>query len=152
MKSQSNAILCTVCAIAIAAIVMPACASEPGNLMKVTSSMHMQMAGAPAMAPMQHTQTVCSAVKHPDPRDVMRNGGQCRVSDYKMIGNTVSYHVTCGAPTHMSGDGKFTLLANSGIHGVMRMSGNAGGQSMQMDMTVDGTRVGSCDYTPRPAH
>lgn len=144
--------LSTTVALALALATLPAFASEPGNLMKVTSSMHMQVAGAPAMSPMHTTQTVCTAVKHPDPRDVMRNGGQCRVTNYKMIGNTASYHVECGGPVQMSGDGKFTLLANSGIHGVMHMSGNAGGQSMQMDMTVDGSRLGSCDYTPHPAH
>lgn len=138
-------------AIAAALCALPAFASEPGNLMKVASSVRMQMAGMPAMAPMHSTQTVCSAARHPDPRDTMRNGAQCTVSDYKLVGNTVSYHVACGAPAPMRGDGTFTLLANSGIHGVMHMSGDAGGHSMQMDMTVDGTRVGSCDYTPPPA-
>jgi hypothetical protein len=138
--------------VAFALFSLPALASEPGNMMKITSSMHMQMAGMPAMAPMHYTQTVCTAAKHPDPRDTMRNGAQCRVTDYKKIGNTISYDVTCGPPMQMTGDGKFTLLPNAGTHGVMHMSGNAGGQSMQMDMTVDGTRVGSCDYTPRPAH
>lgn len=152
MNPQSKAILGTLCAIAITTIALPAFASEPGNLMKVTSSVHMQMAGAPAMAPMQHTQTVCSAVKHPDPRDIMRNGGQCQVSDYKLIGNTVSYHVECGAPMHMRGDGKFTLLGNDGIHGTVHMTADFNGQHMQSDMTIDGTRLGSCDYTPPAAH
>jgi hypothetical protein len=123
-------------------------ASQPGNLMNMTTSMHMQMPGMSAMPPMTHTQKVCVSAQRPDPRDVMRNGGQCHVSQYKLVGNTVSYHVECGAPMQMSGDGTFTMRSDHGIHGSMHVTGNAGGQHTQMDMTIDGTRVGSCDYTP----
>lgn len=151
MKPHSRAVLCLLGATVVAAAALAASASEPGNLMKVTSSVHMQMAGGPAMAPMQHTQTVCTAATHPDPRDMMRNGSECRVSSYKLIGNTVSYHVECSGEARMSGSGSFTM-STAGFHGVMHMTGGAGGTPMQMDMTVDGTRVGSCDYTPRPAH
>jgi hypothetical protein len=138
--------------LAFALCALPAFASEPGNLMSMTTNMHMQMPGMPAMPPMSHTQKVCVAAKRPDPRDVMRNGGQCRVTHYNVAGNTISYDVTCDAPMAISGSGKFTLLANSGIHGVIHMPGNPNGQKMQMDLTIDGTRVGSCDYTPRPSN
>lgn len=139
-------------AVALALCAPLAIASEPGNLMHTTSTMHMQMPGVPAMPPRTHTQTVCVAARHPDPRDMMHNGGQCHISNYKMVGNTVSYHVECGAPMHMNGDGKFTLLANDGIHGSVHMTANIDGQHMQSDMTIDATKVGSCDYTPPSSH
>lgn len=141
----------TCLAVALALCALPALASEPGNLMNMTTRMHMQMPGMSAMPPMSHTQKVCVSAKRPDPRDSMRNGGQCHVSNYKLVGNSVSYHVECSAPMQMSGDGKFAMLANHGLHGTIHMRGNAGGQAMQMDMTIDGTRVGSCDYTPPAA-
>lgn len=133
---------------AVALCTLPALASQPGKLMHTTATMHVQMPGMPAMPPQTHTQTVCVADRHPDPRDMMRNGSQCKVSNYKLVGNTASYHVQCGAPMHMSGDGTFTLLADDGIHGVIHMTADFNGQQMKSDMTIDGKRVGSCDYTP----
>lgn len=129
-----------------------AIASEPGNLMHTTSTVHVQMPGMPAMPPRSHTQTVCVAARHPDPRDMLRNSKQCQVTDYKRVGNTVSYHMQCTAPMAMTGDGKFTLLANDGLHGTVHMTANFDGQHMQSDMTFDASKVGSCDYTPPPAN
>lgn len=138
--------------LAIALCAAPAFAGEPGNLMRMTTTAHMQMPGMPNMAPMTHTAQVCTSKAKPDPRQMMQRGQVCKVSNYQRIGNTVSYHVVCGGGMNMGGDGKFTQSADGGIHGTAHMAGGPDGHAMQMEMTIDGTRIGSCDYTPPAAH
>lgn len=138
-------------AFAIALTALSAGAAEPGNLMRITSSVHMRMAGMPAMPPMTHTRKTCVAVKKPDPRASMPHGSQCKISHYQHVGNTISYHLSCSGQMPMSGDGKITELAGGGVHGTAHMTSGSSDQPMQMDMSWDGTRLGSCTYNPPAA-
>ncbi|HWU75578.1 MAG TPA: DUF3617 family protein [Rhodanobacter sp.] len=133
-------------------IALPATASEPGNMMKMTTTTHMSMSGMPAMGPMTHSMNVCTSAQKPDPTQMMKNEKDCTVSNYRKVGDTISYHMECRGHMQMSGDGKFQILPSHGIHGSMHVDGNAGGQPMTMDMAFDGQRIGACDYTPpKPA-
>jgi hypothetical protein len=128
--------------------VVPASASEPGNMMKMNTTVHMKMAGMPAMGPITHSANVCTSAKKPDPAQLMKNHGECKVSDYKQVGDTITYHMECSGRTRMSGDGKFRMLPDSGIQGTIHIAGESGGQPVSMDMAFDGQRTGACAYTP----
>lgn len=129
----------------------PAQASEPGNMMKMNTTVHMKMAGMPAMGPMSHSMNVCTSAKKPDPSQLMKNQGECKVSNYKQVGDTITYHMECSGQTQLSGDGKIQMLPDSGIRGAIQITGQAGGQPMTMDMAFDGQRTGACAYTPPTA-
>lgn len=132
---------------ALALIVTPVFAqSEPGNLMKETSVTRIQMPGV-AMPARTQTMQVCVSAKKPDPREMTKQQKDCTISDYTKVGDTVSYHMACGQ-MQMSGDARFQLRADGGMHGTIHSDSNAGGQKMVMDMTIDGKRIGSCNYTP----
>lgn len=124
--------------------------AEPGNMMKMTINVKMNIPGMGSIPAQNMTQNICTA-KDPDLRSMVQQQQQqdCTVSDYKKVGNVVSYHVVCGgkSPT-MTGDAKFEMRPDGGISGTVRASSNAGGQNVVMDMTYTGVRTGSCDYTP----
>ncbi len=141
LRSLSAAVLCLVC--------LPVVATEQGNLMKMTSTVRMQMAGMPAgMGPMTHTVNVCTSASKPDLSRAMKNAKDCTISDYRQSGDTISYHLSCSGAVQLSGDGKFQRSDNGDIHGSMHMAGQSAGHAMTMDTRIDGTRIGSCDYTP----
>lgn len=144
MKLQLLATTCALCALAAA----PTLAGEPGNLMNMTVTTRMQM-GASQLPPNTRTDKTCISAKKPDLRQMVSRNKSCKISDYRQLGGTISYHISCTQPP-MSGDGKFTLLANGGIHGTVHAHADAGGRKLGMDMTEDGTRIGSCDYKPQP--
>ena len=86
-------------------IALPAAASEPGNMMKMTTTAHMSMAGMPAMGPMTHSMNVCTSAQRPDPTQMMKDEKDCTVSNYQRTGDTISYHMECTGHMQMSGDG-----------------------------------------------
>jgi hypothetical protein len=131
----------------MAAVGGQARASEPGNLMKMTTTTRMQMPGM-SMPPMSHTSTVCTSVEKPDPRRMMRGQKDCKVTDFKREGNVLSYRMACTGAVTMSGEGRFEMLADGGLRGTVHVTGNSGGREMTMDTDFEGTRVGACDYTP----
>lgn len=127
-------------------------ASEPGNQMKMTTSVRMQMAGMPAMPPMTHTMDVCSSARLPDPQRLMQQRKDCTVSDVQRSGDSMSYHMACTGAMPMSGDGKFRMTASGDVHGSFHMVGSRQGRSIVMDSQIDGQRIGACDYTPPTMH
>lgn len=129
-------------------VALPVAAGEPGNLMKMTTTVHMNMSGMPAMGPMTHSMDVCTSAQRPDPTRMMRDAKDCRVSNYQRTADTVTYHMECSGHMQMSGDGRFQMLPGGGIRGSIHVTGNTGGQPMTMDMDFDGRRIGACDYTP----
>jgi len=145
MSTRSLPVL-VACALALAAT--PVLSGEPGNMMKMTTTTRMNLAGMPAIGPLSHSMDVCTSAKEPDPTQMMKHRGDCQVSDYKHAGDTITYHMTCGGQMQMSGDGEFTMLPGGGIRGSIHATGQTAGQAMTMDMAFDGQRIGECDYTP----
>lgn len=129
-------------------IASPASASEPGNMMKITTTTDMNMTGLPSMGPMKHSMNVCTSVQKPDPAQMMKGQKDCKVSNYEQAGDIISYRMECTGQMQMSGDGKIQMLPDSGIHGTIHVTGNASGRPMTMDMVFEGQRIGACDYTP----
>ncbi|OOG62926.1 hypothetical protein B0E46_12000 [Rhodanobacter sp. B04] len=122
--------------------------SEPGNLMKVTDVVNMQMPGM-SVPPRTQTSQVCTSAKKPDPRQIAQHMEGCAISNYSQSADHVSYHMVCDRNgQQMVGDASFAILPGSGMHGTIHSVSNVQGRGMTMDMTIDAARVGSCDYTP----
>jgi hypothetical protein len=124
-----------------------ALASEPGNLMKMTTTTRMQMPGM-SMPPMSHTATVCTSARQPDPTRMMQGQKDCKVTDFKRTGNVITYRMACTGAVTMNGEGRFEMLADGGLRGSVHVAGSSGGQEMVTDTTFEGQRLGPCDYTP----
>ncbi|UGB36835.1 DUF3617 domain-containing protein [Frateuria soli] len=122
-------------------------ATEPGNLMKMTTTTRMQMPGM-SMPPMSHTTTVCTSTQKPDPRRMMQGQKDCQVTDFKREGDLITYRMACTGAVTMNGEGRFEMLAGGGMRGSLHVTGNSGGREMTMDTSFEGQRVGACDYTP----
>ena len=130
-----------------------ASATQPGNMMRMTVTTKIQMSGLPSsMPPQTHTTNVCTPKTKPDPRTLIKQQKMCKYSDFKQSGDSASYHVVCGPPMQMTADAtaSFSSQANGDMRGKVHIAGVTHGQPMQMDMTYDGVRTGSCDYTPPP--
>lgn len=137
------AALCVFCVIAPTT----AAQSDSGNMMKMSITMKMQMAGLGDMPARTVNQNVCTSKDH-DMRSMLQQQKDCVVSNYHQQGNVISYHVVCGGnPPRMTGDAQFELLPGGDIRGSMHADSNMNGQAMVMDMTYAGQRTGSCDYT-----
>jgi hypothetical protein len=106
----------------------------------------MDMPGMPqGMPPMTSTQCI-TPEEAKDPQKAMPQGGRggrggtsdCKVSDYKVDGNKVSWSMACPAQ-QMSGTGEF-VYAGDTYTGTMKM--DRGGQAMTMKYSAK--RLGDC--------
>ena len=95
--------------VALAAALVPDASAQhpmrPGNW---EVSMQMEMPGMPMqMPPMKATQCVTAEqLKAPEkavPTGPGKNPNDCKVSDYKVSGNTVTWSMVCAGPEPMSG-------------------------------------------------
>jgi hypothetical protein len=139
---------------AFALIAAPAlAAAEPGDMMHMSVTSQVSMANAPvAIPPQTHSNDVCMSHKH-DARDMARMSSsrprECTYSNYKVSKNSASFHMSCAGDQPMEGDATFGATA-AGSHGTMHMNMQNQGQPMTVDVTIDATRTGTCDYTPPP--
>jgi hypothetical protein len=109
----------------------------------------MEMAGMPAgMPPMTSIQCITTE-EAADPQKMAppmgrgragRGGGKCTVSDYKVVGNKVTYSVKCEGQQPMSGTGEY-LYETDSYTGLMTM--DMGGRG-SMKMKSTGKRLGDC--------
>jgi hypothetical protein len=110
-------------------------------------TMQMQMAGSPIQMPEMKT-TRC--VTPEDAKDPTRSlpsgpegrGGQksdCKVSDYKVSGNTATWKMACTTPQAMTGTGEMTFTDDS-YTGTLKTEMAQG----QMAMKMAGKRLGDC--------
>lgn len=131
----------------LALLALPAWAqSDSGNMMKMKVTMKMQVPGAGVLPERTITQDVCTSKDH-DMRAMVQRQKNCTVSDYRQVGQVVSYHMSCGGnPPTMTGDAHFELLSGGNIKGTVHANSVMGGQTAVMDMTYAGVRTGSCDY------
>ncbi|HKU70196.1 MAG TPA: DUF3617 family protein [Burkholderiales bacterium] len=135
-------------AAALAAAVTSGPASAAGPNMKegmweITTKM--EMPGRKDVAMPQQTVKHCLTKKDvEDPKQkVLGSGDQsrCKMTDYKLQGNTASWKVACEG----QGSGAGTVTYNGDSYtGSQTMAINAGGQPMNMKMNFAGRRVGDC--------
>jgi hypothetical protein len=109
------------------------------------TTMQMEMAGSPVqMPPMKQTRCVTPA-EAKDPSTLSGppggRGGKndCKVSDQKMSGSTISWKIACTSPDAMTGTGEMTFGDDS-YTGTMKMNMAQGAMSMKME----GKRLGDC--------
>ena len=110
------------------------------------TTMQMEMAGSPVqMPPMKQTRCVTPAeAKDPSSLQSGPPGGRggkndCKVSDQKMSGNTMSWKIACTSPEAMTGTGEMTFDDDS-YTGTMKMNMAQGAMAMKME----GKRLGDC--------
>jgi len=116
--------------------------------------MQMDMPGMPAgaMPPITTTQCITKEMAN-DPKNTVPQapagrGGRgmpdtCKMSDYKMMGNTATFTMKCDPPNAMTISGEFVYGADS-YEGTMKMDMDRGGQPMSMNMKYSGKRLGDC--------
>lgn len=68
---------------------------------------------------------------------------QCEQLDYKVSGSTVSWKLRCTGEMAMQGSGQMTAGADS-YSGKMDMAMKMQGQTMNMNQTMSGRRLGDC--------
>ena len=138
----------TIVALAMFAILSGvAIAQGPMRPGRWESTMQMQMAGSPIQMPeMKNTRCVTPEdAKDPSrslPSGPEGRGGQksdCKMSDYKVTGNTATWKMVCTSPQAMTSTGEMTFTDDS-YTGTMKMDSPQG----PMTMKLTGKRVGDC--------
>ena len=103
----------------------------------------MEMPGMPMKMPAMTTTQCITKEQAEDPQRSVPQGrgapNNCKVSDYKVTGNKVTWSMKCEGPDAMSGTGEITYGENT-YDGVMKMVRE--GQTMTMKYT--GKRLGDC--------
>jgi hypothetical protein len=103
----------------------------------------MEMPGMPMKMPAMTTTQCITKEQAEDPQRSVPQGrgapNNCKVFDYKVTGNKVTWSMKCEGPEAMSGTGEITYGDNT-YDGVMKMERQ--GQTMMMKYT--GKRLGDC--------
>ena len=107
----------------------------------------MNMPGMPAGMPPMTTKQCITPAEASDPQKAMppqgrgRGNSNCKISDYKIDGNTVSWSMACEGAQPMTGKGQF-VYAQDAYTGTMTMDMQGRGT---MTMKYTGKRLGDCN-------
>jgi len=132
-----------VAAAAMLATATVATAAGPMKAGKWQMTVQMEMAGMPMkMPPMNFTHCVTKEqAEKPEPPK--QQNSDCKVSDYKLDGNTVTWSVKC-EKQNVSGNGKITYSGDA-YEGVSHLKMG----DREMTQKYSGKRVGECDGTEK---
>ncbi len=135
MKAQFLTVL-VLCSVAVATIAAQN-PMRPGSW-EVTTQI--EMAAMPVkMPPIKATQCVTPA-QLKDPAGALPSAApNCKVSDYKTTGNTVSWKMACSAPQNMTGSGEMTFVGDT-YNGTIKATTTQG----EMTIKTAGKRLGDC--------
>jgi hypothetical protein len=106
----------------------------------------MNMPGMPAGMPPNTIKQCITPAEASDPQKAMppqgrgRGNSNCKISDYKSEGNTVSWSMACEGAQPMTGKGQF-VYAQDAYTGTMTMDMQGRGT---MTMKYTGKRLGDC--------
>ena len=93
------------------------------------------------------TRACVTAKQLEDPKGAVPNINdaqmKCEQLDYKVNGSTVSWKLRCSGEMAMEGSGQMTASADS-YSGKMDMTMKMQGQTMNMNQTMSGRRIGDC--------
>jgi hypothetical protein len=101
------------------------------------------------MPPMKTTQCITKEDAADPQKAMVSPGGRgtapgdCKVTNYKTVGNTVSWDMACSGAQPVSGHAEFTYTADT-YNGTMTANMARGGQPMDMNMKYSGKRLGDC--------
>jgi hypothetical protein len=139
MKASTTAVLAVCIGAAVAYAQSPL---QPGRW-EVT--MQMQMPNLPAQMPAMKSTQCITPEQLKDPANAVPRGPQsgrtddCKVSDYKVSGNTVTWKMACTTPQAMTSTGEMVVTGDT-YTGTMNMTTPQGDMSMKMA----GKRLGEC--------
>lgn len=127
----------------------PAHAASPNmrdGLWEVTTKM--EMTGKSGVAMPQQTVRNCLTKKDVEnPRGsapgTAGKDNRCKMTDYKLQGNTATWKMACEGKGAMTGSGSITYNGDS-YTGSQTMAMSQGGQAMNMKMNYSGRRIGDC--------
>lgn len=111
--------------------------------------MQMDMPNMPIKMPEMKSVQCITPEQAKDPASSLPRGPQdgrggskndCKVSDYKVSGNTVTWQMACTSPQPITSTGEMTFTDNS-YTGTMKMTSAQG----PLAMKVSGTRLGDCN-------
>lgn len=110
--------------------------------------MQMDMPNMPVKMPEMKSTQCITPEQAKDPANSLPRGPQdgrggkndCKVSDYMVTGNTVTWKMACTQPQPMNSTGEMTFTDNS-YTGTMKMTSPQG----PITMKVSGTRLGDCN-------
>jgi len=106
-------------------------------------TMQMEMPNMPiAMPAMKNTRCVTQQEIDSPNRGLpsgSKNPNDCKVSDYKVSGNTVTWTMACTGQQPMTGSGEMKFAGDS-YDGIMKMTM----EQQQMSMKISGKRLGDC--------
>jgi hypothetical protein len=131
---------------AVAALIVPATfAAGPQKAGKWETTVQVEMAGMNMKIP-PVTTTVCVTeedLKDPS-KSVPTPGGKgqnsdCKISDYKVDGNKISWSMKCEGKQPVTASGQMTFSGDA-YEGSMKMNT----QGHDMSMTMSGKRLGDC--------
>jgi len=108
-----------------------------GDLWQVTTQM--SMVGLPIQLPSQ-TQQICAAKQWTAPPAGSGPDQTCRSTEFKMVGNTANWKITCQSPPS-TGVGEITRNGADAYSGSIKFTSSSG------DMTINltGRKVGTCN-------
>jgi hypothetical protein len=126
-----------------AATVSDAAAQNPMRPGRWEVTMQMDMPGMPVQMPaMKNTQCVTQqqidSPSHGVPNGPGNNPNDCKVSDYKVSGNTVTWNMACPSQS-MTGSGELKFNGDT-YEGLVKMMA----QQKEMAMKFNGKRLGDC--------
>ena len=113
------------------------------GLWEITTKM--EMAGKSGGKMPQQVVRQCVTKKDlEDPRRTTPSGdSRCKMTDYKLAGNTASWKMACEGKGEMTGTGTITYSGDS-YSGNQTMAMKSSGQVMNMKMDFSGRRIGDC--------
>lgn len=135
-----------VAAVAVLIGVAVAIAQGPMRPGQWESTMQMEMAGSPIQMPAMKSARCITPEDAKDPSRSLPTGPEgrgnqksdCKVSDYKTSGSTVTWKMTCTSPPS-TGTGEMTYMGDT-YDGTLKMDMQGRG----MTMKIAGKRVGDC--------
>jgi hypothetical protein len=139
MKARSSTIALLSLVLSWTVLAQTESPMRPGSWQVTT---RMNMPGMGEMPPMTQTQCVTPAMLK-DPQGAIPKGpegGDCKVSDYKLTASTATYKVTCTQPMAMTLNGEMKYSGTDAYTGTMTMDANG----QKMTMAIDAKRTGEC--------
>ena len=90
--------------------------------------------------PMKHQQCVTSAMIKDPQSAIPKMDNDCKISDFKLAGNTATYTMTCTQPTQVTATGEIKYSGTDAYTGTLKLDG--AGQSFTL--SYDAKRIGEC--------
>lgn len=128
--------------VATAATAIPAAAQSPMRPGQWETIMQMSAPNMPAQMPAMKNTRCVTQQEIDSPTRALPNSGKtpndCKVSDYKNSGNTVTWNMACSS-TGMTGSGELRFNGDA-YEGLVKMMV----QQQEMSMKITGKRLGDC--------